>query len=66
MEGMKGPWFLCLLTVIRAGGSSEWKSEPSPLSDRAVPDVLGEGQSQGTPYPGLPYPIQALIPGDPL
>lgn len=58
VEGVKGPWFLCPSTVVWAGGSSETKSEPSPLSDRAVPTVLGEGESQGTPQVS---PIQSRL-----
>lgn len=58
MEDVKGLWFLCPSTVVRAGGSSEMKSEPGLLSDRTVPDILGVGESQGAPQVG---PIQSRL-----
>lgn len=49
-EGVKGLWSLYPPTEVGArGGSSERKSEPSPLSDQAVPAVHGEGGRQGPP-----------------
>lgn len=68
---LKAPWRarrVCgLLPFSRGvgGGSSELKSEPSPLSDPAVPNALGEEERQGSPPRSGP-PSQVPLPRDQL